>query len=72
MTVEPTRFIYTGGEETGAVVGLINYPRFPSTPEAILFRARELAMRLLEATCQHSVLVMTPDQTQWISKREQD
>lgn len=70
VTVEPTRFIYTGGEETGAVVGLVNYPRFPSTPGSLQERGRKLAIRLLEATCQHSVLVMTPEETEWITKRE--
>ena len=69
VTVEPTRFIYTGGEETGAVVGLINYPRFPTTPGDLWYRATQLAIRLLNATCQHSVLVMSPDITEWITKR---
>lgn len=69
VTVEPTRFIYTGGEETGAVVGLLNYPRFPSTPKSLRDRGRVLAIRLLDATCQHSVLVMTPEDTEWITKR---
>ena len=69
VTVEPTRFIYTGGEETGAVVGLINYPRFPSNPETIIEQARDLAFELLEATFQHSVLVMAPSTTEWITKR---
>ncbi len=70
VTVEPTRFIYTGGEETGAVVGLVNYPRFPSEPQALMDRGRNLAIRLLDATCQHSVLVMTPEKTEWVTKRE--
>lgn len=33
VTVEPTSYIYTGGEESGYVVGLIQYPRFPA-PES--------------------------------------
>jgi len=70
VTVDPTRFIYTGGEETGAVVGLINYPRFPISPNKLRERSRKLALRLLDATCQHSVLVMNPEETEWITKRE--
>lgn len=69
VTIEPTTFIYTGGEEAGYVVGLINYPRFPSTPEAINARARDLAVKLLDRTCQNSVLVMTPTDSEWITKR---
>ncbi len=32
VTVTATSYIYTGGEEAGVIVGLINYPRFPSEP----------------------------------------
>lgn len=70
VTVEPTRFIYTGGEETGAVVGLLNYPRFPKTDAEIDNTALELAKRLLEATAQHSVLIVEPGESIWITKRE--
>jgi len=72
VTVEPTLFIYTGGEETGAVIGLLNYPRFPRTPEEITSIAAKLALQLLEATHQHSVLIVTPDFTKWITKRCQE
>jgi hypothetical protein len=70
VTIEPTKFIYTGGEEEGYVVGLINYPRFPASPEDIRERAISLGKLLLEGTYQHSILIMTPINTLWISKRE--
>jgi hypothetical protein len=35
VTIEPTTFIYTGGEEDGFVVGFVNYPRFPTDPAGI-------------------------------------
>jgi hypothetical protein len=70
VTIEPTTFIYTGGEEVGFVVGLVNYPRFPSEPEKIKDRAMSLAMKLLEGTYQHSTMIMTPEETIWITKRE--
>lgn len=72
VTVEPTKFIYTGGEEMGVVVGLVNYPRFPSTVQKIRDRAIELAKLLLDGMHQHSVMIMTPSETQWITKREQN
>jgi hypothetical protein len=71
VTIDPTLFIYTGGEEFGFVVGLINYPRFPTNQENIWNRAEKLAMLLLEGTCQHSVLIMSPDHTKWITKRNE-
>lgn len=70
VTVEQTQFIYTGGEEAGYVVGLINYPRFPSTPEMLRARARHLAELLLAGTFQHSALLMDAIQTEWLTVRE--
>lgn len=69
VTVTPTEFIYTGGAETGVVVGFINYPRFPREPAAILERARLLAERLIEGLCQHSASIETPTETLWVSRR---
>ncbi len=70
VTIEPTTFIYTGGEEAGFVVGLVNYPRFPVKPADLVLRARLLMGNLLNATFQSSAMLMTPDTTEWISKRE--
>ena len=70
VTIEPTLFIYTGGEEAGYVVGLLNYPRFPSEPHALYGRAMAIAEMLVEMTHQHSALVVTPEQSVWMTKRE--
>ena len=71
VTVEPTTFIYTGGEEAGYVVGFVNYPRFPSAPGQLFARAQDLALKLLKGTFQHSALLVTPHTTLWITLREQ-
>jgi len=70
VTVAPTKFIYPGGEEDGVGVGLINYPRFPKSNSEVLTQARVLADELLRGSCQHSVLLMSPHETVWITKRE--
>lgn len=70
VTVESTEFIYTGGAEAGVRVGLLNYPRFPADPSLILAHARTLADLLRESLCQHSWLIVTPDQTIWNSTRD--
>jgi hypothetical protein len=70
VTIEPTKYIYTGGEEVGYIVGLINYPRFPANQDSIIERATSLARLLLDGTYQHSVLIMTPEDTLWITKRD--
>jgi hypothetical protein len=71
VTIEPTTFIYTGGEEAGFVIGLINYPRFPLPNGDIWNRAEELAREILTETYQDSTLIMSPDKTLWITKREE-
>lgn len=70
VTVEPTAFIYTGGEEQGAVIGLVNYPRFPQSPDEINRTARDLAEAILAKCYQHSVLIVRPDASIWITRRE--
>lgn len=70
VTIEPTTFIYTGGEEAGYVVGFINYPRFPSEQSTLWDRAVLVARLLLEETYQYSILVMSPTKTLWMTKRE--
>lgn len=62
-TVTRTRFVYTRGSEPGVVVGLINYPRFPSTPEQIQAHALELGERLRRGLRQQRVSVVFPDVT---------
>lgn len=65
VTIEPTVFIYPGGEEAGYVVGLINYPKYPKTEQEILGRARELMERLRSETYHDSGLILTPETTEW-------
>lgn len=69
VTVEPCTFLYTGGEEQGFVVGLVNYPRFPKTPAALWERAEKIALHLIPALCQWSALLVAPDKTAWINLR---
>ena len=72
VTVEPLDFIYTGGEEAGFKIGLINYPRFPTTIPELRRRATELADLLMKRLCQHSYSIVGPDETTWISRRPEN
>ena len=72
VTIEPTTYIYTLGEEQGYRVGLINYPRFPRTGEEIHDAAVELGKILLEATHQGSFTVVSDVGTEFFSIRPQD
>jgi len=50
VTVTPTNYIYKNGQELGAKIGFINYPRFPDKCENIIDKAEELA-ELIAAEC---------------------
>jgi len=63
VTMTETRFIYTGGSEVGAMIGLINYPRFPSKASDITARAMELAELLQKEYGQTRLSVMFSDKT---------
>jgi|TARA_R100001530_G_scaffold135833_1_gene114124 hypothetical protein len=69
VTVTPTEYIYTGGAESGAIIGLINYPRFPMKPAQIKGQAFKLGLAIMKACYQTSFTVETPDKTYWYSRR---
>jgi len=69
VTVEAAEFIYTGGQESGVRVGLINYARFPADPPDIFAKAEALAVKLIDGLCQHSASVVADDRTVWLSRR---
>jgi hypothetical protein len=72
VTLKPTLYIYSGGEEHGIEVGLINYPRFPSDAATIINKAREIAEKLRVELKQESYSIQTPDDTIWVSYRKGD
>ena len=72
VTVTPTTYAYTDGQEAGVIVGLINYPRFPKLLDEIEAQAIDLGHHLREALGQESFSVQTPARTTWISFRPAD
>lgn len=69
VTVTATSYVYTGGEEEGVIVGLINYPRFPKSQAELADKALRLANRLREGLGQESYSIQYPDTTVWHSWR---
>jgi hypothetical protein len=70
VTVTPTRYIYKDGWEQGVIVGLINYPRFPSTKEELKKRCFELATELMLRLKQKRVTIDFKDETVMLSNPE--
>lgn len=69
VTIEPTLFLYTGGEENGFVITLRNYPRFPSEPAELYARAKGIAEKLIVELCQWSAMIVASDKTEWLNVR---
>jgi len=66
VTVTPTHFVYKEGNEDGCFIGLINYPRFPSSLEDILNKAFNLANILKVKFNQNRVSIICNDKTYMI------
>ena len=69
VTVTPTEYIYTGGAESGVIIGCINYPRFPVGHDDLLEKASKLAELLCDDLYQQSYTIKGRDLSRWISRR---
>ena len=72
VTVTPTTFLYKDSGEYGAVVGLINYPRFPATESEIVDHAKALGYRLLRGLKQNRVSIVTTNDTIMLEKEDDE
>lgn len=70
VSVESTSFIYKGGNESGAKIRFINYPRYPTTKSNILTKALSLAQLLKDEYSQYRVSVITTDKTYMLGEIE--
>jgi len=69
VTLSPTTYIYSGGEETGFVISFRNYPRFPSAGGLLEIKARDLAQMLREALGQKSYMIVSQGGTKWSTEQ---
>lgn len=72
VTITPTTFIYTGGEEDGFVIGCLNYPRFPTPDIETYRRAKQLATELMDFLGQKSALLVAIgdiSETEWLNRQ---
>lgn len=72
VTITPTVYIYQHGGEGGVVIGLINYPRFPTDKERILEHAFNLATEYAKRFGQVRVSIETPDKTYTVKRFEEE
>ena len=73
VSISEEEYVYTMGNETGIVVNMINYPRFPKTEEELLKQAVDLAELLIERLYQGSCTVVDYNgDSYFISRRNDD
>ena len=75
VSISEEEYIYTMGNETGIVVNLMNYPRFPKEPWLLLSQALTLGELLIENLHQGSCTVVDLDydgDSYFISRRKDD
>ena len=73
VSISDEEYIYTMGNETGIVVNVINYPRFPKDSITLLNDTILLAHLLLEKMYQGSCTVVDyGGQSYFISRRKDD
>jgi hypothetical protein len=70
FTITPTTYVYTAGEETGIIVGIINYPRLPKIDSELLELAEKVGELLRKELNQDSFTIEGPDFTYFYSWRE--
>ncbi len=69
VSVTPTEFIYTKGNENGVVIGFIQYPRFPRKKKQIKKRAIQLGTMLIFELNQYKVTVTTPSKSYMLENK---
>lgn len=69
VTIEPTTYIFAGGEEVGYVVGMIDYPRYQDAHHLLFDKAQRLLETLVRETHQWSGTIVTPGATRFITRR---
>lgn len=72
VSIEPVYYVYTMGEESGMVVRIINYPRFPRTQDEIKQKGVELGGLLIKGLHAGSCSVVCTDETIFLSRRDKD
>lgn len=70
VEVSPTKFIYHKGCENGAVISIINYPRFPKTDYELRQIACELAFILMTEFKQERISIVGSDSTLMLEKSD--
>jgi ferredoxin len=65
LSIRPERFIYTGGEESGFCVTVIQYPKFQQPEHELWDVTVFIADLIRDRCCQRSYTIISTDRTLW-------
>lgn len=65
VNVSPTTFFYQGCEESGAIIGLVNYPKHPCTMDELMTNARMIARGIVLRCRRYSAMIEGPVESEW-------
>lgn len=69
VNVKKTNYIYTHGEQSGAEIGLISYPKFKPSLSQTWDEAIELCERLMDECNQKSATIIDSEEAIYIERR---
>ena len=74
VSIKENLYVFTGGSEKGYEITLINYPRFPKTPDDIWKTAEKLAVYLMTYTNPNGSYTLQDSEGRciWVSNRPGD
>ncbi len=73
VSMAEEEYVYTMGNESGMVITLINYPRYPMTQDELLAQAKDLAELLIIKLYQGSCTVVDySGDSHFITRRKDD
>lgn len=70
INISKRDYVYWCGEESGVMVEIINYPRFPKTILQLYEHAIALGRKLADELCQRSYTIQTSSYTVWWTRKK--
>lgn len=70
VSIEKIDYVYTDGNESGAKVTLINYPRFPKEDKEIILTSSVLGNIIMKRFKQYRITIISGDKTVMLENEE--
>lgn len=72
VSIFPCDYLFTGGQESGYEIRLINYPRLPFDMDTMMAKAGHVAQAVFTVNPKGSLTIVAPHETIFWSNRDSD